>query len=135
MITIQRAVSKEQITINQAKRLLATAQKVLEDAVSGKAEYGDFGICWILDSYSYSRIEPLPPMATIALVCRCATRWKHEAAKTPGSYTSYPISENRNFGKWEGPNLEARISLLRYVIKRLSAAIRRAEKNGKATIK
>lgn len=135
MITIHKAFTTEQITIDQAKKLLTAARKVLESALSGHIKNDYRGICNILNEWSYSRTETFPYGVSIALVCRCAVRWKHKAAAFPGSYTAYPIKENPNFGKWEGPNLEARISLLRYVIKRLRDAIRRAEKNGKATLR
>lgn len=131
MITIHREFTTEQITIDQARRLLTAARNVLEDALAGKIKDTGFGICWIL----HSEIAPLPSMVTVALVCRCAVRWKHKAAAFPGNYTAYPIVEDCDFRKWEGPNLEARISLLRYVIKRLRDTIRRAEKNGKATLR
>ena len=69
----------------------------------------------------------------MGLVGQIATRWQHTTS--PGVYSIYPVPiHEEDDSLWEGEALKHRISLLRYIIKRLKDVIRRAEKNGKATI-
>ena len=127
----------EEITLDFAKGILQAAKGVLADTLEhGKPEHKSSGICENIetklisfDHTAYVRYE------IIDLVARCAVKWDHPANASCGAPVLYPIVGAHNFGAWEGPNKEARLSLLRYVIKRLGDAIRRAEKNGKATIK
>lgn len=106
---------------NAARELLGIA---LDDDIQMK----DIGICYKL--YRMSNVES---MTTIQIVGCISARWPH--SRTPGEYSVYPVPRTKDDSLWEGKALKYRISLLRYIIKRLMDTIRRAEKNGRATIR
>ena len=127
----------EKITLDFAKGILKAAKGVLADIRKhGKPILQWNGICANIEhKFSNDNPDTCVDLEVIHLVSICAVKWDYPANRRVGRLLIYPVEENENFGKWEGPNKEARLSLIRYVIKRLGDTIRRAEKNGKATIK
>lgn len=94
------------------ERLEETLKDLLNKAVTGKLT-NNLGICYQWqeafnegnDSQCYN------------LVAEFAKEWPESA--NPGNTVPYPISENDYYSRWCGPNLILRISLMRYILKRL----------------
>lgn len=105
------------------------AKTLLEMALAGKIKITGVGICYQIHIESGFKIDSTSIMRLIGLI---ATRWPLN--RYPGKYSVHPVPLFEVGSLWEGKALEYRISLLRYIIKRLKDVIRRAEKNGKATI-
>lgn len=106
------------------------AKTLLEMALAGKIKITGVGICYQIHIESGFKIDDVRIMR---LVGQIATRWP--LSRYPGMYSVYPVPRFDEGGSlWKGKALEYRISLLRYIIKRLKDTIRRAEKNGKAAI-
>ena len=62
----------------------------------------------------------------ISLVCYFAASWP--SSNSPDRDVCFPVQTNYHFQPWEGPNLIQRVSLIRYMIKRLKDIIRRRQK-------
>ncbi len=108
-----------------------TAKTILEMASVGKIKMTGVGICYQIYIESDFKIDSTSIMRLVGLI---AIRWPLN--RYPGKYSVYPVPLfDEGCSLWEGTALEYRISLLRYIIKRLKDVIRRAEKNGKATIR
>lgn len=52
------------------------------------------------------------------LTAECSATWP--GCRSPGEVTSFPIRRTQGFRMWEGPNLEARLSLLDHMYKMAS---------------
>lgn len=98
-------------------KLIATLKRVLDNAIGGVVtDWMDQGICagWACE---YAGVEQPGWEIPFRLLSYFATDWEH--TRSPGKLVNYPIKHTEGFGKWEGPNLTMRVSLIRYVLKRL----------------
>ena len=87
--------------------LIDTPLLLKQQAKSGSILKPDYGICnnWkevLNDMFSYKLIEQL------------SIGWEYRTT----SY-SYPVPDDEDYGLWEGVNLEMRIALIDYILKRL----------------
>ena len=123
----------ERISLETLKDIQKEAKELLRKAKAGKLEFATAGICSLLtESTGRKHLYFIHHMVGII-----GKRWPDSAHF--GKYNSYPIPgtayDKYEESPWTGKALEYRIDLLKYIIKRLKDTIRRAEKNGKATIK
>lgn len=109
-------------TKEQLIRLHSSLLEVLNGALKGCVARQYEGICsnWTKAFDAY-----LPEDGCYDIVQHIAMDWPD--SRLPGIVDCYPIKEDDCFGKWQGPNLASRISLMRYILKRLRDWKRRAK--------
>lgn len=119
-----------QFSLTEIHIIQSIAKDILKKVLAGNMGNAHIGICYKI--YTAANFE-ISGISIMRLVGQIATRWPHSAS--PGKYSVNPVPQvAEDEPRWEGVALKHRISLLRYIIKRLNDTIRRAEKNGKAII-
>ena len=122
-------MSKDKIDNEQ---LLKSLKYVLNMALEKKADPGIemdsecCGICYNVDAHYYTKNRRVREGVYDRL--RVLFRgWEHHSGNE-----DYPVVDDRSVAKydfrWNGVNLDKRIDLMRYTIKKLEASIKRAEK-------
>lgn len=95
-----------------AKDCVPLLKEMLIKAEAGDVNQYSVGICGHIDdafaSAGYDRRRSMPLYSFFPLVFE---GWPGHSGNG-----SYPIKEERGIGRWEGRNLERRISLLKYMI-------------------
>lgn len=77
---------------------------------NGELNDKTFGICYNADMLS--------SVNAYSMVSYFSTSWSGYSGSP-----EYPVKENREFGKWQGPNLGARLSLIQHIITELDKYI------------
>lgn len=110
--------------------LLDSLAELRQEAVKpqglSKITHHNLGICcnWgvFAEKHAYSYNERAS--ITYELVSQFSKGWHHTTS--PGECSPRPVPHDWNYGKWEGPNLAMRLSLMAYIRKRLRDLRRRA---------
>lgn len=113
---------KDSLSEDKLKQLMTALKEVMRLARSDEIKTQLFsGICcawqWQLDENNGE--------VCYSLVMHLAADWP--LSRKPGVITSYPVPENDSIGKWVGKNLELRLNLMRYILRRLRDWHRRAK--------
>ena len=98
----------------QLDTLLAGLNLLIKDCQTGQLDDPVWGIC-----YNWRSLVKDPSIRdwTYVLVNRLGAGWPDSCC--PGRSVPYPIKEDPRYHHWEGPNLAARLSLMRYIAHRL----------------
>lgn len=126
---------EETHSIETMEAILTLLNQLLRKVVSGEMPSAPReGICFNMYELTgrHKQSDPLEQVSVVQLVSVCSAGWP--LSVYPGRRAAFPVPEDIHFGLWEGPNRELRVSLMRYVIKRLRDALRRAKANPGKTI-
>lgn len=110
--------------------LISSLNQLIKHAQEGTLANRGEGICtsWmnklLPEQYREMENEQLGCCTTtFSLVAHISADWP--GSRTPGKPNSWPIQTDYNYPMWEGSNLAARLSLMRYVAHRLRGWRRR----------
>lgn len=103
--------------------LINTLNTLIKQAERGLVEHPNVGICANWHDLLPNRYQEIktPGMGytdvAYRLVAVLSADWP--GSKTPGERNNYPVPHDDCYRLWEGPNLAARLSLMRHIYKHL----------------